>query len=60
MANLDSDNNGIADILDIRRTDIDEEYKDAQTRLGEEKLAEQIRSNKAKEEIMKQKPKTTK
>jgi hypothetical protein len=60
MATLDSDNNGIADILDIRRTDIDEEYKDAQTRLGEEKLAEQIRSNKAKEEIMKQKPKTTK
>ena len=52
---VDTDKNGIEDYLDIRRTDVDEKYKQDQIRLGEDKLAEQIRSNTAKEEIAKEK-----
>lgn len=52
---VDTDKNGIDDYLDIRRTDVDEKYKQDQIRLGEDKLTEQIRSNTAKEEIAKEK-----
>jgi len=52
---MDSDSNGVADYLDIKRTDVDEEYKQNQIRIAEAKLAEQIRSNTAKEEIAKEK-----
>ena len=45
----------LADYLDIKRTDVDEEYKQNQIRIAEAKLAEQIRSNTAKEEIAKEK-----
>jgi hypothetical protein len=59
---VDSDNNGIDDYLDIRRTDVDEKYKQDQIRLGEEKLAETQRANQAREEIQQNainaKPKT--
>ena len=52
---VDTDKNGIDDYLDIRRTDVDEKYKQDQIRLGEDKLTEQIRSNTAKEELAKEK-----
>lgn len=52
---MDSDSNGVADYLDIKRTDVDEEYKQNQIRLAEAKLAEQIRSNTAKEQIAREK-----
>jgi hypothetical protein len=52
---VDTDKNGIDDYLDIRRTDVDEKYKQDQIRLGEDKLTEQIRSNTAKEEIAREK-----
>jgi hypothetical protein len=52
---VDTDKNGIDDYLDIRRTDVDEKYKQDQVRLSEDKLTEQIRSNMAKEEIAKEK-----
>ena len=52
---MDSDSNGVADYLDIKRTDVDEEYKQNQIRIAEAKLAEQIRSNTAKEEIAREK-----
>jgi hypothetical protein len=60
-AELDTDANGVGDYLDIRRTEIDEQYKQSQITLGEQKLQEQIRSNKAKEVIAnkKSKPNTT-
>lgn len=47
----DTDANGIGDYLDIRRTDIDENYKNEQVRLAQEKLQESKRANIAKEEI---------
>jgi hypothetical protein len=47
----DTDANGVGDYLDIRRTDIDENYKNEQVRLAQEKLAETKRTNMAKEEI---------
>ena len=47
----DSDSNGVGDYLDIRRTDVDENYKNEQVRLAQEKLAETKRANMAKEEI---------
>jgi hypothetical protein len=47
----DYDNNTIKDSLDVRRTVIDENHKREQIRLGQEQLAETIRSNKAKEKI---------
>ena len=47
----DTDANGVGDYLDIRRTDIDENYKNEQVRLAQEKLQEAKRANMAKEEI---------
>ena len=47
----DSDSNGVGDYLDIRRTDVDENYKNEQVRLAQEKLQETKRANMAKEEI---------
>jgi hypothetical protein len=47
----DTDANGVGDYLDIRRTDIDENYKNEQVRIAQEKLAETKRTNMAKEEI---------
>jgi hypothetical protein len=61
---IDSDNNGIDDYLDVRRTDVDENYKRDQIRIAEQKLAEQVRSNMANEKIAEkkasQKPTTSK
>ena len=48
---VDSDRNGIDDVLDLRRTDVDENYKNQQVRIADEKLRETQRANKAKEEI---------
>jgi hypothetical protein len=50
---IDSDNNGIDDYLDIRRTEVDEQFKQEQIRIADEKLEETKRANKAKEEIQK-------
>jgi hypothetical protein len=47
----DTDANGVGDYLDIRRTDVDENYKNEQVRIAQEKLAETKRANMAKEEI---------
>ena len=56
----DSDKNGIDDFLDVRRTDIDENYKREQTEIAKRKLDETERSNKAKENIARiQKKKTS-
>ena len=52
---IDTDRNGIDDFLDLRRTDIDEEYKNQQIQIAQDKLAETIRANKASEEIAKEK-----
>jgi hypothetical protein len=48
---VDTDKNGIDDFLDLRRTDIDENYKNEQVRLEEEKLAETQRANMEREAI---------
>lgn len=48
---VDTDKNGIDDYIDIRRTDIDENYKINQIRLKEEELAEKTRANLAKEDL---------
>ena len=56
---IDSDGNGIADDIDLRRTEVDEDYKKDVIRLQEEKLAETVRSNKAKEEIQREKTSKT-
>ena len=52
---IDSDGNGIADELDLRRTEVDENFKENTIRVQEEKLEETIRANKADEEIKKEK-----
>ena len=52
---MDSDNNGIADELDLRRTEIEEKRNDQKAELERDKLEEQIRSNQAKEELARQK-----
>ncbi len=61
---VDTDKNGIDDYLDIRRTDIDENYKNQQIRIAEQKLTETTRANLAKEQLQKEaiknKPKPTK
>ena len=61
---VDTDKNGIDDYLDVRRTDIDENYKNQQVRIAEQKLTETTRANLAKEqmqrEAIKNKPKPTK
>jgi hypothetical protein len=51
---VDTDKNGIDDYLDVRRTDVDENYKNEQIRIAEQKLAETTRANLAKEEIQRQ------
>jgi len=51
----DSDNNGVDDELDIRRTEVDENYKNEQVRIADAKLAETRRANLAKEEIARKK-----
>lgn len=51
----DSDDNGVGDYLDIRRTSIDERFKDETIDLNRKKLNETIRSNKEKEKIAKMK-----
>lgn len=53
---VDTDGNGIGDKLDLRRTDVDEKHKESTIRIQEDKLAETVRSNKANEEIKRQKP----
>jgi hypothetical protein len=61
---VDTDKNGIDDYLDVRRTDIDENYKNQQVRIAEQKLTETTRANLAKEQLqreaIKNKPKPTK
>ena len=52
---IDSDGNGIADELDLRRTEVDENFKENTIRVQEGKLEETIRANKADEEIKKEK-----
>lgn len=58
-ANEDSDNNGIDDELDLRRTEVEENYKQEQVRIADEKLAETRRANLAKEEIARKKATST-
>ena len=53
-ARIDSDKNGIDDYLDVRRTEIDEQYKQEQIRIADAKLIETERTNKAKEGLMKE------
>jgi len=52
---MDSDNNGIADELDIRRTEVEEKRNEQQAELNRAKLDEEIRSNQAKETLAKEK-----
>jgi hypothetical protein len=54
QARIDTDKNGIDDYLDIRRTDVDENYKNNQVRIAEEKLAETERANREKEAIQRE------
>ncbi len=56
MKMVDSDGNGIADEIDLRRTEVDETYKEESIALGQAKLEETKRSNMANEEIKRQKP----
>lgn len=58
-ADEDSDNNGIDDELDLRRTEVEENYKQEQVRIADEKLAETRRANLAKEEIARKKATST-
>jgi len=51
MGRIDTDKNGIDDMLDLRRTEIDEEFKQDNIRIQEQKLEETKRANKAKEEL---------
>ena len=53
-ARIDSDKNGIDDYLDVRRTEVDENYKQEQIRIADAKLVETQRANKAKEELAKE------
>ena len=48
---IDSDRNGIADELDLRRTEVDENYKNQQMEIKQSQLEEQQRANRAKEEL---------
>ncbi len=56
----DTDDNGIDDTLDLRRTDVDENFKNNTIRVKEGELSERIRSNKANEAIKKQQIKANK
>lgn len=51
LRRIDTDKNGIDDYLDIRRTDVDENYKREQVRIAEEKLTETKRANLVQEEL---------
>lgn len=51
---IDSDSNGIADELDLRRTEVDENYKAEQIRIADEKIAETKRANQAQENLKKE------
>ena len=51
---VDSDHNGIDDYLDVRRTEMDENYKNEQIRIADLKIQETERANKAREEIQKE------
>jgi hypothetical protein len=53
-ARIDSDKNGIDDYLDVRRTEVDENYKQEQIRIADAKLVETERANKAKEALAKE------
>ncbi len=48
---VDTDANGVGDYLDIRRTDIDEKYKQDSIQLQKDKLAETIRKNEVDAEL---------
>ena len=50
-AGRDSDRNGIDDELDLRRTEIDQDYKNETIRVKDAQLAETTRNNKAKETL---------
>jgi hypothetical protein len=51
--NTDTDNNGVGDLLDLRRTEVDENFKQEQINLKQQQLEETVRANKAKEELQK-------
>ena len=51
--NIDTDNNGVGDLLDLRRTEVDENFKQEQINLKQQQLEETVRANKAKEELQK-------
>ena len=53
-ARIDTDKNGIDDYLDVRRTEVDEQYKQEQIRIADAKLVETQRANKAKEALAKE------
>jgi hypothetical protein len=53
-ARIDSDKNGIDDYLDVRRTEVDENYKQEQIRIADAKLVETARANKVKEQLAKE------
>ena len=53
---VDSDGNGIRDEIDVKRTEVDEEFKRGTIEIQENRLEETIRSNKANEEIKRDKP----
>ena len=53
-ARIDTDKNGIDDYLDVRRTEVDENYKQEQIRIADAKLVETERANKAKEALAKE------
>ena len=50
---VDTDNNGVGDLLDLRRTEVDENFKQEQINLKQQQLEETVRANKAKEELQK-------
>ena len=57
---IDSDRNGIADTLDLRRTDVDENYKVNSIKIKEQELDEKVRSNKVNEQLKKKQINTQK
>jgi hypothetical protein len=53
---MDSDGNGIDDELDLRRTEVDEQYKNDTIELKRDELEEKKRANRANEAIKRQPP----
>jgi hypothetical protein len=43
----------VGDLLDLRRTEVDENFKQEQINLKQQQLEETVRANKAKEELQK-------